>query len=263
MRLLLLLLCLEGVSAFAQLGSSGWGATLPALDWTLGYHRSQPSITSTIQGSRNGQYSLVDANADLGLGREGNPYGLFLEYKTGAHGFRVAYDSLNLMGNQALPRDIYLDGNLYPGGSTVQSTAKLTVLEGLYTYKFVQQPDAWAGIDLGVQSLKADLWAANLTAGSSPQTASPSLTLPQIGIAGGSSGVNGLLESRLFIHYFAHSGAAWYRYGLDGRAYLYPHFGLRAFYEANNVHIPAGSTQGNLDIRMDTRTYGLGLVARF
>ena len=263
MRLVLILLCLEGVAAFAQIGSSGGNALGPQLNWTFGVHRSEPTITSSIQGSRDGNYSLVDTDSDLGLKREGGPYGAFLEYKIGDHGFRVAYDTCRLQGAQTLGRDVYLDGVPFPLGSGVQSTAKVTVLEGLYTYKFVNQPDAWVGLDLGVQRLKPDLSVTGLSDMTSSQTPVPSLTLPQIGISGWSSGADGLLESTLFFHYFTHSGATWYRYGLDGRAYLYPHFGLRAFYEAGKIKIPAGSTQGDLDIRMDTKTIGLGLVVRF
>jgi hypothetical protein len=263
MRMVLFLLCLEGTAAFAQLGSSQWNAQGPQLNWTFGVQRSQPTITTSAQGSKDGRVSLVDTDADLGLTRDGSPLGAFLEYKTGPHGFRVAYDSTKLRGDRTLGRDISLNGVPYASGVVLHSTAKLTVLEGLYTYKFSLQPDAWVGFDLGVQQFKSELTAANLTTMAPAQGASPSMTLPQIGISGGSSGVNGLLESNTFLRYFTYKGASWYRYGLDGRAYLYPNFGLRAFYEAGRIKIPAGSTQGDLDIRMETRTFGLGLVLRF
>ena len=262
MRLALILLCCEGVAAWAQIGSS-WTPPAPQLQWTFGVQRSQPTITSNVQGSRGGKASLVDTDADLGLTRESSPLAAFLEYKTGDHGFRLAYDTSRFQGQRTLGRDILLNGISYASGDLVRSTAKLTVLEGLYTYKFVNQPDAWVGLDLGIQQLKSDLSATDLTVPALPQSSTPTLTLPQIGISGWSSGVDGLLESNLFLHYFTHRGATWYRYGLDGRAYLYPHFGLRAFYEAGRIKIPAGSTQGGLDFRMDAKVFGAGLVFRF
>jgi len=263
MRMVLLLLCLEGVAAFAQIGSSEMRTVDPQLDWTLGVQRSQPTITASVQGSRDGRVSLVDTDSDLGLQREGNPFGALLEYKTQGHGFRLAYDSFRLQGEKALPRDISLNGTPNASGSVLRSTAKLTILEALYTYKLFQQPDAWVGLDLGAQFLKTNLTAANLTAQSPTQTAAPSLTVPQIGISGWSSAAGGLLESRMYYHYLVYRGVTATRYGLDGRAYLYPHFGLRTFYEVSKIKVPAGSIQGDLDLRMDAKSFGLGLVVRF
>ena len=262
MRVVLLLLCLEGVAAVAQIGSTVTVAPAASLNWTFGVHRSQPSFSANVQGSKDGKASLADTDSDLGLQREGGPLGAILEYKGPAHGFRLTYDAYRFQGERTLPRDIILDGIPYASGSPVHSQAKLQVFEGLYTYKLVSQPDAWVGLDLGAQFLKTNLSATNLAAGSS-QTVTPSLAIPQIGISGWSSGVEGLLESRVFYHYFTYRGATLNRYGLDARAYLYPSFGLRAFYEASKIKVSPGSSQGDLDIRLDSKIYGLGLVIRF
>jgi hypothetical protein len=262
MRIVLLLFCLQGVAALAQIGSTERGTPGPTLNWTLGVHRSQPSLSANTQGSKDGKASLVDTDADLGLQREGGPLGALLEYRSQAHGFRLAYDTFQFLGERALPRDIAVDGVPYAAGTPVRSRAKVKIYEGLYTYKFTQQPDAWVGFDLGVQFLQADLSTANLATGAA-QAVAPSQAIPQIGISGWSSGADGLLESRVFYHYFALRGLTCHRYGLDARAYLYPGFGLRAFYESNKIKVPPGSTQGDLDIRMDATIYGLGLAIRF
>lgn len=262
MRTLLLVLCLQGVAALAQIGSVQRSPSTSPLNWTFGLHRSQPSLSSSLQGSKDGKASLVDTDADLGLRREGGPLGALLEYRNQAHGFRLAYDTLQFQGERSLPRDITLDGIAYAAATPVRSKAKLKAWEGLYTYKLTQQPDAWVGLDLGVQLLKTDHATTNLATGA-VQTLSPSQTLPQIGLSGWSSGADGLLESRVFYHYFAYRGLSYHRYGLDARAYLYPGFGLRAFYESSRIKIPPGSTQGNLDIRMDGMLYGVGMVVRF
>jgi len=263
MRMVLVLLCLEGAFAFAQIGSSGSYNPGPQLQWTLGAHRSQPTLTATAAGSRNGLSSLVDTDADLGLQRTGTSYGGLVEYSGQTHGFRLAYDGFRQEGERVMGRDVYLDGTPYAAGTALRSKAKVTVLEGIYTYKFVQRSDAWLGLDLGAQYLKADLSAEVLSATPTTQTASPTLPVPQVGISGWSSGADGLLESRVYYHYFTHRGATSHRYGLDARAYLYPSFGLRAFYDVCKIKIPAGSTEGDLDFQLDSKMTGVGLVIRF
>jgi hypothetical protein len=259
----LVLLCLGGVTATAQIGATPQYGAGPRLDWTLGIHRSQPTISASAAGSKDGRVSLVDTEVDLGLGRSGSPMGVILDYQGTAHGFRLGYDSVRFEGKRVLPRDIWLNGTSYAEGTGLRSKAKLTVFEGLYTYKFIRQPDAWIGLDLGVQVLKTDLSALALSGPPASQTLNPTLVVPQVGLSGWSSGVDGLLESRVYYHYFRLRGATSTRYGVDARAYLYPRFGLRAFFEAGTVRAPAGSTQGDLDLRADSRLSGLGLVVRF
>jgi len=263
MRKVLVLLYLGGVTAFAQIGSSPQYGADPKLGWTFGVHRSQPNFSATAVGTKDGRASQVDTDADLGLGRSGSPYGAFLEYSGQAHGFRLGYDALRFEGERTLARSIQLDGVTYFAGTGLRSKAKLTVLEGLYTYKFLRQADAWIGLDLGVQVLKSELSALTLSGPAASQALSPTVALPQVGISGWSSGAGGLLESRVFYRYFRLHGATSTRYGVDARAYLYPRFGLRAFYEAGTVKAPAGSTQGDLDLRADSKLTGLGLVLRF
>jgi len=259
----LVLLCLGGVTAFAQIGSSSLYSAAPQLDWTFGVHRSQPTFSATAVGTKDGKASLVDTDADLGLGRSGSPTGAFMEYSGQAHGFRLGYDALRFEGERTLQRNIWLDGVPYSAGTALRSTARLTVLEGLYTYKFLRQADAWVGLDLGAQVLKTELSALTLSGPPATSAISPTLVLPQVGISGWSSGAGGLLESRVFYRYFRLHGASFSRYGVDARAYLYPRFGLRVFYEAATAKAPAGSTQGNLDLRADSRLTGMGLVIRF
>lgn len=263
MRKALVLFCLGGMTAFAQIGSSPQYAPIPQLDWTLGVHRGSPTFTASAVGTKDGRVSDVHTDADLGLGRTGSPTGAILEYQGQVHGFRFGYDQARFEGDQALPRSILLNGVAYPAGTRLHASAKVTVLEGLYTYKFLRQADAWLGIDLGAQVLKTDLTAVDLSGSSSPQGLHPTLVLPQVGLSGWSSGAGGLLESRVFYRYFRLKGASCNRYGVDARAYLYPRFGLRAFYESGTVRVPAGSLQGDLDFQADSRQTGMGLVVRF
>jgi len=263
MRLVLVLLFLASIPAFAQLGRSGdWGRP-PQMNWTLGFQRVQPSLSANLQGSRDGKASLVDTDADLGLARDGNPLGALLEYQGEAHGFQLTYDSARYRGDRVLPRAIALDGRPYSAGTPLQTSAKVEVLEGTWTYKFIRNSDAWLGFDLGVQILRFDLKALPLTPTPRAQSANPTEVVPQVGLTGWSTGADGLLESRIYARYFTYRGATSFRYGVDARAYLYPKFGLRAFFEDGRVRAPGGSLKGDLELRADRRITGLGVVVRF
>ncbi|WP_243294949.1 hypothetical protein [Geothrix mesophila] len=263
MRLAPILLFLLGVPVFAQLGRADGASGAALTGWTLGFQRVQPSLSASLDGIRDGKASLVDTDSDLGLGRDGNPFGGLLEYQGQAHGFQLTYDSARYRGDRVLPRAILIDGRSYAAGTPLQTQAKVEVLEGLWTYKFVRRPDAWLGFDLGAQVFRVDLQALTLTSTPRSQSEHSSWIVPQVGLTGWSSGVDGLLESRVYARYITYRGATSFRYGVDARAYLYPKFGLRVFFEDARAHIPRGSVEGDLDLRADRRITGLGLVIRF
>jgi hypothetical protein len=254
---------LASLPAFAQLGRSVDGGSAHLTGWTLGFQRVQPSLSASIEGSRDGKASLVDTEADLGLERDGTPLGALLEYQGEVHGFQLTYDSARYLGERTLPRSISLDGTPYSMGTPLRTNAKIEVLEGTWTYKFVRRPDAWLGFDLGLQVFRLDLKALALTSTPSAQSFRPRWVVPQVGLTGWSSGADGLLESRVYARYVTYRGATSFRYGLDARAYLYPRFGLRAFFEDGRVRVPRGSVEGDLELRADRRIAGLGVVIRF
>lgn len=264
MRVVPALLFLAGVSAFAQIGRYEAPATGAAMrtGWILGVQKLQPTFTATVEGSKDGQVTVVNTESDLGLGRASGPLGFMAEYQGQVHAFFFSYGPERYEGNQVLPRDIMLNGTPYAAGTSLQSTGRIDVLEGLWTYKFVRQADAWVGFDLGAQYFKTE-FTAFVSTSTQPQKASLNRLAPQIGITGYSSGADGLLDSRLFFRYFRYKGATITRYGLDARAYLYPSFGLRGFYEENRIHIPTGSIQQDLDSHSDRRLIGMGLIVRF
>ncbi|WP_243287679.1 hypothetical protein [Geothrix terrae] len=263
MRLTPILLFLLGVPVFAQLGRADGGTGAALTGWTLGLQRVQPSLSASLDGVRDGKMSLVDTDSDLGLGRDGTPFGALLEHQGEAQGFQLTYDSARYRGERTLPRSIFLDGTAYSAGTLLQTQAKVEVLEGLWTYKFVRRPDAWLGFDLGAQVFRADLRALTLTSPPRSQSKRSGWIVPQVGLTGWSSGADGLLESRVYARYVTYRGATSFRYGVDARAYLYPKFGLRVFFEDGHAHVPRGSVEGDLDLRADRRITGLGLVIRF
>jgi hypothetical protein len=262
MRIPALLLCLTSLSAFAQLGAPLRAVGAPNLAWTLGVQKVQPTLSATVSGTRDGRTSLVDTDADLGLSREKSPLGFFGEYSGASSMLLLSYDATEYGGSRAQTRAIALDGHGYVAGTTVVSSAKVRVLDGVWTYKFIARSDAWIGLDLAGQYLMADLSARDATA-SLTQQASPSLLLPQVGLSAWSNGVDGLVETRVYYRLMKLKGASTTRYGLDARAYFYPNFGVRFFYDSSKIRIPAGSLQQDLDIAADRKSTGFGLVLRF
>lgn len=263
MRVPTILLLLTTQLAFAQIGrSEGRGATGPQTGWVFGVQKIQPSLTASIRGTKDGKATSVDAEGDLGLKRNGSPLSFLVEYQGQSQSFHFTYESGRVGGDQLLAQPITLDGTAYAAGTRVQTSAKTEVLEGLWTLKLSQQADAWVGLDLGVQVIRADA-SATATPGLITKTARPTMPVPQIGLTGFSSGADGLLESRAFLRYSRYQGATCFRYGLDARAYLYPSFGILAYFEDSRMRVPPGSLQGDLDIRADRRVTGLGLVIRF
>jgi hypothetical protein len=260
MRIPALLLCLTSLPALAQLGSPMRASAASQLRWTLGAQKVQPTLSATVSGSRDGRTSLVDMDSDLGLSREKSPLGFFGEYSGPSQIFLLSYDATEYGGSRSLSRAIAIDGHAYGAGTALQSTAKVRVLDGVWTYKFVTRSDAWVGLDVAAQYLKADLSARTPV---SSQQASPSLVLPQLGLSAWSNGVDGLVETRVYYRLMKLRGASVTRYGLDARAYLYPSFGLRFFYDSSKIRIPAGSLLQDLEISAERKSTGVGLVLRF
>lgn len=260
MRLVLVLPFLIGLSVSAQIGRGGAPAQVPQTGWVFGLQKLQPTLSVRAEGVRDGKATLVDSEADLGLGRRGSSTGFLAEYQGQEHAFQVSYGTAAFEGGRVLSRDVLLDGTRFAAGTDLRSSADVEVVEGLWTYKFARSDDSWLGFDLGAQYFKGDLEARG---GAQIRQARPAMVLPQIGLTGWSSGAGGLLESRAFIRYFTRRGASVTRYGLDARAYLYPGFGLRMIFEDSRIRIPRGSLEQDLDLRVDTRFTGLGLVVRF
>lgn len=262
MRLVRALPILAALPLAAQAWSPGGPRAVPATGWVIGVHQLQPTLSVRAEGVRDGRATRVDSEADLGLGRSGRATGFLVEYQGQTQAFQVSYGSPRFGGDRVLTRDILLDGTPYAAGTGVKSSAKVVALEGVWTWKAARSAEAWIGLDLGALALRADLSAH----GSLPvqeRRARPGLLIPQVGLTGWSSGADGLLESRLYLRYMAGRGAHATRYGLDARAYLYPSFGLRAFFEATRLRVPQGAFLQDLDLQVETRSTGVGLVVRF
>lgn len=264
MRILPLALALCTTAAFAQLGAPG---RTPGFQptWNLGLQSYGPTLTGHFLGVQDGQPIAVDLDADLGLGRDKTTPGFFFEYQGPRHIFQVSSGSAEYRGDRVVTRTVTVDGTTYSAGTRVQSQVKLASVDGLWTIKFVRDTDTWLGFDLGVQAWTLDLDARSAPTIGTPVAASTRVTapIPQIGLSGGSRGLNGAIETKAYIHYLGYKSAKYTLFGADLRVYPVRWLGLRAFYEGGSFDVPKGSIQDDLEVKLDRKGVGFGAVVRF
>ena len=253
-------------AAFAQLGAPYRPASAPERTFTFGVQSYGPSFTGHFNGTQDGQPIALDLEGDLGLGKDKTTPGLFFDYQGPRFAFQVSSGSAEYRGDRVVTRTVTVDGVDYAAGTRVQSHVKLASVDGIWTIKFLRRPDAWLGLDLGVQAWTLDLDAA----GTPPLPLTPVASsttikapIPQIGLSGGSRGFNGAVESKAYFHYLGAKGAKYTMLGADLRVFPVRWFGLRVFYEGSTFDVPRGSVKDDLEFRLDRKGVGFGGVVRF
>lgn len=265
MRALPFLLALCGTAAFAQLGRS---PAAPPLDrsFTFGLESYSPDLTGHFQGVQNGQPILLDLDADLGLTRDKTTPGVFLDYQGPRFAFQLSSGSNEYRGDRVLTRNITLNGTTYAASDRVQSYVKLANVEGTWTIKLVRGESAYLGLDLGVQSWKVDLEVHDMPpAPATPTNESTSITapIPQVGLSTGGRAFEGRLEAKVFIHYLGYKSAKYTRTGVDIRVFPVRWLGLRAFWDGGSFDVPKGSVKDDLELKLDRKGGGFGVVLKF
>jgi hypothetical protein len=266
MRILPIALLLSTTAAFAQLGAPNQGPSGPLRTFTFGAQSFGPKLTGNFQGVQDGQPIAVDLDADLGLGKDKATPGFFFDYQGPRFAFQASNGSAEYRGDRVVNRTVTVNGQNFTAGTRVQSHVKVATVDGTWTIKFISEPDAWLGFDLGVQAWTIDLDAIGtpplpLT----PATASTRVTapIPQLGLSGGSRGYNGAIEAKAYVHYLAYKKAKYTLFGADLRIFPVRWFGLRAFYEGGKFDVPKGSVKDDLEFKLDRKGIGLGAVVRF
>jgi hypothetical protein len=252
-------LCTSGL--FAQLGAPNYAPAAPQSTITIGIQSFGPSLDGHMQGTLDGQPMLVDLNGDLGIGKDGTKKGLFFDYQGHSFGFQASTSSTEYAGNQAMTRDVTVNGATYPNGTQVQSRVKLASLEGIWTIKLVSEADSWLGLDLGLQAWTLDLQTAGTSGGAT--SVSIKAPIPQVGLSGGSRAYNGAFESKAYIRYMNAKGGKYTLLGTDFRVFLTRWLGLRAFFESSHLKAAKGAVKDDLEIGIDRKGAGFGVVLRF
>ncbi|HCZ33392.1 MAG TPA: hypothetical protein DHV93_08020 [Holophagaceae bacterium] len=265
MRILPIALSLCTTAAFAQLGAPGQTPSGAQRTWTLGAQSFGPSLSGHFQGVQDGQPIAVDLEGDLGLGKDKLTPGLFLDYQGPRFAFQISSGATEYRGDRVMTRTVTVDGTSYTAGTRVRSKVKLASVDGIWTIKFVRQPDAWLGLDLGVQAWTLDMDASSVPPVGAPVAAATRITapIPQIGLSGGSRGYNGAVEAKAYVHYLGYKNAKYTLFGADLRVFPVSWFGLRAFYEGGSFDVPKGSIQDDLEVKLDRKGVGFGAVVRF
>ena len=264
MHALSIVLLLSSTAVFAQLGAPNQPGPGIERTWTLGGQTFGPSLTGHFSGTQDGKGIELDLDRDLGLGKDKATPGFFLDYQGPRFAFQISNGSAEYRGDRVVNRTVTVNGTSYVAGTRVQSHVKLASVDGIWTTKIVREPDAWLGIDLGVQVWTLDLDAT--TVPTNPATsASTRITapIPQIGLSGGSRGFNGAVESKAYFHYLGYKQAKYTLFGVDLRVFPVRWFGLRAFYEGGSFNVPRGSVKDDLEFKLDRKGIGFGAVVRF
>ena len=265
MRAIPLVLSLCCTAAFAQMGRTE--AAVPSdRSFTFGGQVYGPTLTGHFNGVQDGQPIAVDLDSDLGLGKDKTTPGFFLDYQGPRFAFQVTSGSTEYRGDRTLTRNVTLNGTTYTAADRVQSHVKLASIDGVWTIKFLRAQDAWLGLDLGVQAWKLDLDINDVPP--APLTATASSTsvnapIPQIGLSGGSRGFEGRVESKLYFHYLGYKGAKYTLLGGDLRVFPVKWLGVRVFYEGGTFDVPKGSVKDDLELNLDRKGGGFGVVLRF
>lgn len=258
----LFLACFFGATGlFAQLGAPNYAPAAPQSTITLGVQSFGPSLDGHMQGTLDGKSMLVDLNGDLSIGKDGVKTGLFFDYQGHSFGFQASTSSTEYAGNKDMPEDVTVNGVNYPKGTSVQSRVKLASLDAIWTIKLVSEPDAWLGVDLGLQAWTLDLQTVGTPGGAA--SVSIKAPIPQVGLSGGSRAYNGAFESKAYIRYMNAKGGKYTLLGTDFRVFLTRWLGLRAFFESSHLKGSKGAVKDDLEIGMDRKGVGFGAVVRF
>ena len=266
MRTLPFALALSCTAAFAQLGRPATPEPVWTPTFTVGIESFGPTLTGHFQGIQNGQPISLDLDSDLGLSRDKTTPGFFMDYQGPRFGFQLSTGSAEYRGDRILTRDITLNGTTYPATDRVQSHVKLVSVDGTWTIKLVSSQEAFLGLDLGAQVWKLDMDAHDLP--TPPLTASAASTsvsapIPQIGLSGGAKGFGDRLEAKAYVHYLGYKSAKYTRTGFDVRLFPVKWLGLRAFYEDGSFDVPKGSIKDDLELQLDRKGGGFGVMVRF
>lgn len=246
-------------AALPALAQSGPGA------WYVDVHQFAPTLSGHYLGTQDGQPVNFDLKNDLALAKDNTIVGGSIEYQGPRFGLELSVDGQNYAGDALLNRPVTISGTTYAAQARVTTSLKTLTYTGNWTIRFVRSPGPWIGLDLGVRSTSVDLKAHGDTylTGSADATFKSPLPMPQIGPSVGINTFDGKLVARAFYHYLGYKGATYYHAGADVRFFPVNWLGVRAFYDDENWKVPNNTLSKDLEIGLDRKGAGLGLVVRF
>lgn len=234
--------------------------------WNLDVHSMNGTLAGHYQGVSDGNNFLVDLKDDLGLTRDKAKPGFGLEYQGHRFGLELSVDGQDFAGSKVVTRKVTIDGTNFNVGARVNSTVKSRTTVFNWTIRALTWEHVWLGIDLGARGLSLDM-AAN---GNEPFTGVTakaaykiSYPVPQLGLSAGFNAFGGRLVGRGYFHELKYRGASDTVKGADLRFFPISWLGVRAFTVSEEMRVPKGALDKDIDIALDQSGSGFGVVFRF
>jgi len=258
LRTALALTLLPGISLLAD-----------GLDRTFQFdvHRVGPTFEGHFKGVQDGKPLVVDLQSDFGLQKETTKMGFGLEYQGPRFAVEVSGGEQDYKGHNYIQRDVQINGTTFHAGAVVDSTVKLKDYTFNWTIRAFTWPQFWIGIDLG-----ARVWDLNMTASAyeppttatiPPVTEKVPLPIPQVGLSTGFNAFDRRIIGKAYYHLLSAKGATYRHSGADLRVFPVKWLGVRVFTATENLDVPNGSIQDDLEVKLDRQGTGFGVVVRF
>lgn len=241
-------------------------AQAPVREWYLDVHHFSPTFEGHFEGIQDGQPVVFDTQSDLGLGKDTTKLGLALEYQGPRFGVEFSVSEQDYAGSNYLTRKITVNGQDYNAGAQVDSKMKVTTSNFLWTIRALKWDQAWIGVDLGARVWAMDLHVVGndpFSGTSASATEKFPIPIPQVGLSVGFNALERKVIGRGYYHLLTYKGASYHHTGVDVRFFPIHWLGIRAFMDAENFDVPKGSVKDDLQLVLDRKGTGFGVVLRF
>jgi hypothetical protein len=232
----------------------------------LDIHRFSPSLEGHLNGLQDDKAISFDFQRDLGLEKDAAQLGAALEYQGPRFGVEFSADGQDYAGRQRLEQVITIDDQDFQAGTDMVSAMTVKNYTFNWTIRVLRPGPAWIGVDLGARVWKVELQADGydpLTAITSHAHVEMPLPIPQLGVSAGFQAFDYRLVGKVYYHFLNRSGASYTHIGADLRAFPLKWLGVRAFFDSEAFKVPKGSIEEDLELQLDRKGAGLGLVLKF
>jgi len=229
----------------------------------LDIHQASPSLEGHFNGVQDGQPIHFDLQGDLGIEKDKAKLGAAFEFQGPRFGVELSADEQDYKGFHHLNQDVTIDGKTFAANTDIASALSVKCYTFNWTIRFIKPRPYWIGMDLGVRAWALDLQADNHNqlVPISAQT-SPTLPIPQIGLSAGFHAFEQRLVVKGYYHLLSRNGASYAHFGADARVFPFKWLGVRAFFDSESFKVPKGSIQDDLELQLDRKGAGFGLIVR-